>query len=154
MKHGIKDQDREKIAQCLSKILADTFVLAVKTQGFHWNVKGPHFYALHKMFEEQYGALQGALDPLAERLRALGMAAPSSLQAYAKLTSLKEQDKVPAAQAMVKELLGDHENLALLIHDSIEAIEGTRDEVTSDMLTERLEEHEKTAWMLRATLED
>ncbi len=154
MKLGIKDQDRETIALGLNKILADTFVLSVKTQGFHWNVKGPHFFALHKMFEEQYGALQAALDPLAERLRALGVAAPGSLQAYSKLASVKDQDKVPSAQAMLKELLQDHENLALLIHETIRTIEGTSDEVTTDMLTERLEDHEKTAWMLRATLED
>ncbi len=154
MKLGIKDQDRETIAQHLSKILADTFVLSVKTQGFHWNVKGPHFYALHKLFEEQYDALQDALDPLAERLRALGVPAPGAIAAYAKLTSLKEQDKIPAAQAMVKELLQDNEALALQIHATINAIEGTQDEVTADMLTERLERHEKAAWMLRSTLED
>jgi len=151
---GIKDQDREKIAQGLARILADTYVLTAKTQGFHWNVKGTHFYPLHKMFEEQYDALHEALDPLAERVRALGYTAPGSLQHMLKLTSLKEQDKVISAHNMLTELLEGHESLCKSIRSTIDAMDGTGDEVTSDLLTERLDEHEKTAWMLRATLEE
>ncbi|HYX39757.1 MAG TPA: Dps family protein [Oligoflexus sp.] len=151
---GIKDQDREKIAQGLAKILADTYVLSAKTQGFHWNVKGSHFYPLHKMFEEQYDQLHEALDPLAERVRALGYTAPSSLQDILKLTSLKEQEKVVSAHTMLGELLEGHETLSRSIRDTLGLIDNTRDDVTADFLTERLSEHEKTAWMLRATLEE
>ncbi len=151
---GIKDQDREKVAQGLAKILADTYVLSAMTQGFHWNVKGPNFYSFHKLFEEQYDALQDAIDPLAERIRALGYTAPGSLQSILKLSSLKEQDKILSAQAMVAELLEGHETLSRNIRNTIDSFEETRDEVTCDMLTERMEEHEKSAWMLRATLED
>jgi len=151
---GIQNQDREKVAQALVKILADTYVLFAKTQGFHWNVKGPQFYPLHKLFEEQYDALQEAIDPLAERLRALGFSAPGSLQGMLKLASIKEQDKVLSPHAMVGELLEAHEFLSKQIHSTLDAIEGTRDEVTADLLTERLADHEKSAWMLRATLED
>src|SRR6478736_3127805 len=138
---GIKQQDREKVAQPLAKVLADTYILAAKTQGFHWNVKGTHFYPLHKMFEEQYDALQDALDPIAERLRALGYSAPGSLQGILKLASIKEQDNVISGHNMVNELLEGHEALSKLIHSTIEGIDGTRDEVTSDLLTERLAEH-------------
>jgi starvation-inducible DNA-binding protein len=151
---GIKDQDREKIAQGLASILADTYVLTTKTQGFHWNVKGTHFYPLHKMFEEQYDALHGALDPLAERVRALGYTAPGSLQHILKLSRIKEQDKVISASHMLTELLENHEALCKSIRAAINAMDGTGDEATADLLTERLDDHEKTAWMLRATLEE
>ncbi len=149
---GIADRDREKIAQGLARVLADTFALYLKTHNFHWNVEGPMFNTLHLMFMEQYTELWNALDPLAERIRALGYPAPGSFKAYAKLASIEETDGVPEAMQMVRLLVKGHETVARTVRDVFAVAEKGGDEATVDLLTQRLQVHEKTAWMLRSLL--
>lgn len=136
----------------LSLMLADTYVLYLKTQNFHWNVTGPHFSALHKMFEDQYRQLAEAVDVIAERIRALKAPAPASFTQFLKLASLEEADNNLSADEMVQELLNDHESIAKSISKLFVIMQQCGDEVTLDMLIERKNEHDKTAWMLRSTL--
>jgi starvation-inducible DNA-binding protein len=149
---GINEQDRREIAAGLSRLLADTFTLYLKTHNFHWNVTGPMFQTLHLMFEEQYNELWTANDLIAERIRALGVFAPATYKEFARLTSIAEEDGVPAATQMVRQLVEGHETAARTARSVITIAENAADAPTADLLTERLQVHEKTAWMLRSLL--
>lgn len=150
---GISEKDRRKIAEGLSRLLADNFSLYLKTHNFHWNVKGPMFQTLHVMFETQYNELWIALDAIAERIRALGFPAPGTYTEYAKLSSIPETTGVPEAKEMVRLLVQGHEAVAKTARKIFPAVEKARDEPTADLLTQRMQVHEKTAWMLRSLLE-
>ena len=147
-------QDKEQIAKSLSVLLADSYTLYLKTHNFHWNVTGPMFQTLHLMFETHYNELALAVDLIAERIRALGLPAPASYVEFGKLTSIKESVKVPKAKEMIKQLLGDHQTVALTAKAAFPPAESAGDQATMDLLTQRMQLHEKTAWMLRSLLED
>ena len=149
---GIGAKDREKIAAGLSKVLADTYSLYLKTHNFHWNVEGPMFNTLHLMFMEQYTELWNALDAVAERIRSLGYPAPGTNSEFARLTSIDETEGVPEALEMVRLLVAGHEAVARTTRAAFPAAEKGGDESTADLLTQRLQVHEKTAWMLRSLL--
>ena len=149
---GIDARDRAKIAQGLSCVLADTYSLYLKTHNFHWNVEGPMFNTLHLMFMDQYTELWTALDAIAERIRALGFPAPGTYRAFSKLTTIEETDGVPAALDMVRLLVSGHEAVARTTRAVFPAVDLAGDESTADLLTQRLQVHEKTAWMLRSLL--
>lgn len=149
---GIGAQDREKIAAGLAKLLADTYSLYLKTHNFHWNVEGPMFNTLHLMFMEQYTELWNALDAVAERIRSLGYPAPGTYGEFARLTSIEETAGVPEALEMVRLLVAGHEAVARTARATFPAAEKGGDESTADLLTQRLQVHEKTAWMLRSLL--
>ena len=152
-KIGVNENGRRTVADALSAVLADTYTLYLKTQNFHWNVTGPHFKHYHEMFGEQYEELAEANDEIAERIRALGFHAPGSFSAFAKLKSLDEAgDNVPDASEMIRQLMSDHEALSTRARKVLEAAQGVGDEVTGDMMIERMTSHDKTAWMLRASL--
>lgn len=151
---GISESQRKEIAEGLSRLLADTYVLYGKTHGFHWNVTGPMFNTLHLMFMEQYTELWNALDVIAERIRALGVVAPHGGSTLAGLASIKEADQQPAALDMVRELVAGHEAVARTARSVFPLAEAASDEPTADLLTQRLQIHEKTAWMLRSLLEE
>lgn len=150
---GIKEQDRKNIAQGLSHLLADTYTLYLKTHYFHWNVTGPMFNTLHLMFETQYNELALAVDLIAERIRALDVYAPGTYRDFAKLTSIKETESVPKAQDMITELVAGHEAVCRTARTVFPSADAASDEATADLLTQRLQLHEKTAWMLRSMLE-
>jgi len=150
---GISEKDRKRIAEGLSRLLADNFSLYLKTHNFHWNVKGPMFQTLHVMFMEQYNELWTALDEIAERIRALGYPAPGTNAEFARLTSIAETAGVPEAREMVRLLVQGHEAVARTARKVFPAVEKAGDEPTADLLTQRLQVHEKTAWMLRSLLE-
>lgn len=146
--------DRKEVAKQLTLLLADTYALYLKTQNFHWNVKGTHFPVLHLMFEKQYQELAAAVDEIAERLRALGSQAPGSFSEFLELTSLEEaQGEIPAG-GMIEKLMHDHERLARSTQAMCSQAEEANDQASLDLFTERMRAHEKTAWMLRSTLED
>lgn len=149
---GISKKDRKAIADGLSKLLADTYTLYLKTHNFHWNVEGPMFNTLHLMFETQYNELALAVDAIAERIRALGHPAPGSYAAYAKLSSIKEETGVPKAEEMIRQLVDGQEAVARTARAVFPSAEKASDEPTADLLTQRLQIHEKTAWMLRSLL--
>ena len=151
---GISEKDRRKIAEGLSHLLADNYTLYLKTHNFHWNVKGPMFQTLHLMFMTQYNELWLALDQIAERIRSLGFPAPATYAEYAKLSSIAETPGVPEAKEMVRLLVQGHEAVAKTARKIFPAVEKAADEPTADLLTQRLQVHEKTAWMLRSLLED
>ena len=150
---GIPADRRAQIAQGLGRVLADSTVLYAKTHGFHWNVTGPMFNTLHLMFMEQYTELWNALDEIAERIRALGHMAPFGGSTYRDLSTIPETNGVPPAMAMVRELVEGHEAGARTIRTVFELADGANDQPTADLLTQRLQIHEKTAWMLRSLLE-
>lgn len=150
---GINQQDRQQIADGLSHLLADTYTLYLKTHNFHWNVTGPMFQTLHLMFEQHYNELSLAVDLIAERIRALGHYAPGSYADYARLTSIPEADGVPRAEDMIRQLVEGHETLCRTARSIFPSVERAGDEPTADLLTQRLQVHEKTAWMLRSLLE-
>ena len=150
---GIADKDRKAISEGLSHLLADSYTLYLTTHNFHWNVTGPMFRTLHLMFMEQYTEMWNALDVIAERIRSLGYPAPGTYAQFAALTSLKEPKGVPKAQEMSKMLVVGHEAVAKTARSIIDAADAGNDEVTLDLLTQRLQLHEKTSWMLRALLE-
>ena len=150
---GIPAEKREVIAEGLSRLLADSYTLYLKTHNFHWNVTGPMFQTLHTMFEQQYTELAMAVDEVAERIRALGHPAPGSYAAFSKLSAVHEAEGVPAAEDMVRELVVAHETVAKTARSIFDAAEEGHDEVTADLLTQRMAVHEKTAWMLRSLLE-
>jgi len=150
---GIAEPDRAKIADGLSRLLADTYTLYLKTHNFHWNVKGPMFQTLHLMFETQYNELALAVDLIAERIRALGFAAPGTYGAYAKLSSIPETDGVPEATEMVRLLVQGQEAVVRTARAIFPLVDKAADEPTADLLTQRMQVHEKTAWMLRSLLE-
>lgn len=150
---GIPDKERKKIADGLSRLLADTYTLYLKTHNYHWNVEGPMFQTLHTMFETQYTELALAVDLIAERIRALGHYAPGSYAQYAKLSSISEETGVPAAQDMIKNLVKGNEAVSKTARELFPVVEKSSDEPTADLLTQRMQIHEKTAWMLRSLLE-
>ncbi|HEY1049294.1 MAG TPA: DNA starvation/stationary phase protection protein [Prosthecobacter sp.] len=150
---GIPDKNREKVAALLAPLLADEYVLQAKTRNAHWNVVGPDFHAMHLFFEEQYTKLAEVIDEIAERIRMLGGTAPGSLGAFLKLTHLKELDsKLSHSAPFVKALLADHETIIREMRDAAEICQKVEDEGTNDFIIGLIQEHEKTAWMLRATL--
>ncbi|WP_017938726.1 Dps family protein [Zestomonas thermotolerans] len=149
---GIAEQDRAAIAEGLSRLLADTYTLYLKTHNFHWNVTGPMFNTLHLMFEQQYNELALAVDAIAERIRALGFPAPGTYAAYARLSSIKEEEGVPPATEMIKQLVEGQEAVARTARALFPLVDKVSDEPTADLLTQRLQVHEKTAWMLRSLL--
>jgi starvation-inducible DNA-binding protein len=149
---GIDDKDRAKIADGLSRVLADTYSLYLKTHNFHWNVEGPMFNTLHLMFMDQYTELWTALDAIAERIRSLGYPAPGTNSEFARLTSIDETPGVPDAMDMVRLLVSGHEAVARTARKTFPAVDKAGDESTADLLTQRLQVHEKTAWMLRSLL--
>ena len=150
---GIKEKDRKAIAEGLSNLLADTYSLYLKTQYFHWNVTGPMFITLHLRFETQYNELWLATDLIAERIRSLDVFAPGTYSQFAKLSTIKESDGVPKANDMIAELVAGHEAVCRTARSVFPAAEKASDEATADLLTQRLQVHEKTAWMLRSLLE-
>ena len=150
---GISEKDRAKIAEGLSHLLADTYTLYLKTHNFHWNVKGPMFQTLHLMFETQYNELALAVDMIAERIRALGFPAPGTYTEYAKLSSIKETSGVPEATQMIRLLVEGQEAVTRTARKIFSVVDKASDEPTADLLTQRMQIHEKTAWMLRALLE-
>jgi starvation-inducible DNA-binding protein len=150
---GIPADQRAQIAEALGRVLADSTVLYAKTHGFHWNVTGPMFNTLHVMFMQQYTEIWTALDEIAERIRALGHPAPFGGDTYSRLSSIPESQGVPAALEMVGELVAGHEAVARTIRGVFPLAEAANDQPTADLLTQRLQIHEKTAWMLRSLLE-
>ncbi len=147
---GISEADRKELAQGLSRLLADTYTLYLKTHNYHWNVTGPMFQTLHLMFEGQYNELALAVDAIAERIRALGFPAPGTYSQYAKLTTIKEDADVPSAQVMIRNLVEAQESVIRTARSIFPLAEKSSDETTADLLTQRLQIHEKTAWMLRS----
>ena len=150
---GIQEQDRKAIADGLSRLLADTYTLYLKTHNFHWNVTGPMFQTLHLMFETQYNELALAVDLIAERIRALGYPAPGTYSEYSKLSSIKEAPGVPKAEQMIRLLVEGQEAVVRTARSIFPVVEKVNDEPTADLLTQRMQVHEKTAWMLRSLLE-
>jgi starvation-inducible DNA-binding protein len=151
---GISEDDRIAIADGLSRLLADTYTLYLKTHNFHWNVTGPMFNTLHLMFEGQYTELALAVDLIAERIRALGVHAPATYSAYARLTSIPETEGVPKATEMIQLLVEGQESVTRTARSIFEIVDKASDEPTADLLTQRMQVHEKTAWMLRSLLEE
>lgn len=150
---GIEEGARKEIAEGLSRLLADTYTLYLKTHNFHWNVTGPMFQTLHLMFETQYTELALAVDLIAERIRALGFPAPGSYSDYARLSSIPEATGVPKAEDMIRQLVEGQEAVARTARSVFPTVEQVNDEPTADLLTQRLQVHEKAAWMLRSLLE-
>ena len=154
MDNGIAQKDREKISEGLSKLLADTFTLYMATHNFHWNVKGPMFNTLHNMFMVQYTELWNAVDPIAERIRSLGFPAPGTFKEFVKLSSIKEPAGVPKAEEMIAILISGNEAVARTARSILPLADDANDQPTLDLLTQRLDVHEKTTWMLRSLLDD
>jgi len=150
---GISDKDRKAIADGLARLLADTYTLYLQTHNFHWNVTGPMFQTLHLMFETQYNELALAVDLVAERIRALGYPAPGTYAEYSKLSSIKETRGVPKATEMIRLLVAGQEAVVRTARSIFPVVEKANDEPTADLLTQRMQTHEKTAWMLRSLLE-
>ncbi len=150
---GINNTDREKIAQGLSALLADSFTLYLKTHNFHWNVTGPMFNTLHVMFMDQYTELWNALDLIAERIRALGVAAPGTYREFSKLTCIVESEGKVRAEDMIRQLVAGQEAVVRTARDIFALAEQANDQPTADLLTQRMQIHEKNAWMLRSLLE-
>ncbi len=156
MKHaikiGINEHDRVAVAEGLARMLADTYMLYLKTHNFHWNVTGPLFNTLHLMFEQQYTELATAVDEIAERIRALGVAAPGSFAQFAQLASIKEETGVPSAEEMIAQLVADQEAVVRTARSVFPLADKAGDEPSADLLTQRMQVHEKTAWMLRSMI--
>lgn len=150
---GINEKDRAAIAEGLSRLLADSYTLYLKTHNFHWNVTGPMFNTLHLMFETQYTELALAVDLIAERIRALGYPAPGTYAEFARLSSIKDAQGVPKAEDMIRELVAGQEAVVRTARAVFAAVEGASDEPSADLLTQRMQVHEKNAWMLRSLLE-
>jgi len=150
---GIPPKSRAQIAAGLSRVLADSYTLYLKTHNYHWNVTGPQFNTLHTMFEQQYTELATAVDEIAERIRALGHPAPGSYRAFAKLTKIEEEEKVPRAAEMIRQLVIGQETVVRTAREIFPLADEAHDEPTADLLTQRMQLHEKNAWMLRSMLE-
>ncbi len=150
---GISDQQRDAIAKALGPLLADTYMLYLKTHNYHWNVTGMNFQSLHAMFEEQYTELAGAIDDIAEHIRTLGHFAPGSFKEYSKLTSITEEEGLPDDRTMVERLLVANETVIRTARKALPACEEAGDEASLDLVTERLRTHSKVAWMLRSHLQ-
>ena len=151
---GISEADRQTIVDGLSRLLADSYTLYLQTHNFHWNVTGPMFNTLHTMFMTQYTEQWGALDLIAELIRALGFPAPGTYAEYARLSSVKEVTGVPKAMEMVRILVDAQEATARTARSLFPVVEAANDQPTADLITQRLDVHEKTAWMLRSLLEE
>lgn len=149
---GISKDNREQIAASLSRLLADSYTLYLQTHNFHWNVTGPQFRELHLMFEEHYTELALAVDEIAERIRTLGCVAPGTYRAFAELSSVKEVDGVPEAKEMVSILMQAHETVVRTSREALKVAQEAEDESSASLIGDRMRIHEKTAWMLRATL--
>ncbi len=149
---GIGEADRIAIAEGLSRLLADSYTLYLKTHNYHWNVVGPMFSTLHLMFEEQYTELALAVDQIAERIRALGEPAPGSYREFAELSSVPEEDDQPDANEMIRRLVEGQEAVVRTARSVFPVTDAANDEATADLLTQRMQVHEKTAWMLRSLL--
>jgi starvation-inducible DNA-binding protein len=147
---GIHEAHRTQVVSELERVLADTYTLYLKTHNFHWNVTGPRFNDLHAMFMVQYTEMWTAVDLIAERIRSLGSPAPGSYKDFARLSSVKEADGVPSAEAMVAQLLAGHETVIRTLRAALGPADEANDQVSLDLLTQRLQVHEKTAWMLRS----
>lgn len=152
IKTGLSKAERTGVAAELSKVLADSYAVYQKTHGYHWNVRGPEFFALHNLLEQQYREQWEALDEIAERIRGLGELAPQGYAAFANLTSIKDGDPEKDAKAMLEELMRDHETVVATARQALKVADEDGDDVTADLMTQRLAAHEKAAWMLRATL--
>ena len=150
---GITKKQREAIAHELSKLLADSYLLYVKTHNFHWNVKGPMFQTLHLLFESEYTELAVAVDTIAERTRALGCPAPGSYKQFKKLSDIKEEEGVPKAEQMIVQLVEGQETIVKTARAAIKVAQKAEDEPSVDLLTQRMQVHEKNAWMLRSLLD-
>lgn len=152
---GIEEAERKEIAEGLSQLLADTYLLYVKTHGYHWNVTGPQFNTLHLMFEEQYNELALAVDQIAERIRALGFPAPASYGEFTRLASVPEDGDGdwPGAEEMIRRLVKGQEAVVRTARGVFPAVERAGDQPTADLLAQRMQVHEKTAWMLRSMLQ-
>ncbi len=149
---GISADDRTAIADGLSHVLADSYTLYLKTHNYHWNVVGPMFNTLHLMFETHYNELALAVDEIAERIRALGAPAPGSYREFAELSAIEEDADRPDAEEMIRRLVIGHERVAKTAREMFDVVEHASDEPTADLLTQRMQVHEKTAWMLRSML--
>ena len=150
---GIPTEQREQIADGLARLLADSYTLYLKTHNFHWNVTGPSFNALHTMFETQYTELALAVDQIAERIRALGVFAPGSYRQFGALTSIEEETEVPSAKEMIRLLVEGQEAVVRTARSIFPVADAAGDEPTADLLTQRMQTHEKNAWMLRSMLD-
>jgi starvation-inducible DNA-binding protein len=150
--NGITESDRKQIAEGLSRLLADTYTLYLKTHKFHWNVTGPMFQSLHLMFETQYQELADAVDLIAERIRALGYPSPGSYIEFTQLSDIKEENYLPNATEMIRLLTEGHETVVRTARSFFPAAENVHDEATADLLTQRMQIHEKAAWMLRSLI--
>ena len=149
---GINERDRKQIAEGLSRLLADTYALYLKSHNYHWNVTGPMFQTLHVMFETQYTELAEAVDLIAERIRALGFPAPATFRAFTELTSIAEDEGVPTAEEMIQNLVEGQELVVRTARSVFPVAQKASDEPTADLLTQRMQTHEKSAWMLRSML--
>jgi starvation-inducible DNA-binding protein len=149
---GIETKDRKEICKALSKLLADSYLLYLKTQNYHWNVTGKMFQSLHVLFEAQYRDLAEAVDVIAERIRALGEFAPGSFSSFVKLTSIKEETSIPTAEEMVHNLVQGNEAVVASAREIIQLSEECEDDVTADLMVSRMQKHEKNAWMLRSMI--
>ena len=149
---GINKEDRENISSGLARLLADSYTLYLKTHNYHWNVTGPQFNTLHMMFETQYTELALAVDEIAERIRALGVKAPGSYSEFAKLTNIEEGDGNETAEEMIRQLAIGQETVVRTAREAFPAADAANDEPTADLLTQRMQIHEKNAWMLRSML--
>jgi starvation-inducible DNA-binding protein len=151
---GIPDEERGAIAEGLSRLLADSYTLYLKTHNYHWNVTGPQFSTLHTLFEQQYTELAVAVDDIAERIRALGHPAPGSYTAFAALSSVPEETGAPKATDMIRRLVEGQETIVRTARGVFPLVDAAHDEPSADLLTQRMQVHEKNAWMLRSLLED
>jgi starvation-inducible DNA-binding protein len=152
MNIGISEKDRKAVCKSLNKLLADTYLLYLKTQNYHWNVTGPMFQSLHSLFEKQYQEQALAVDEVAERIRALGEYAPGSFAAFSKTSSIKEETLIPSADAMIHNLVQGNEAVVTTAREIISLADSCEDDVTSDLMIERMQVHEKNAWMLRSLI--
>lgn len=150
---GITEKNRDQVADGLAGVLADTYTLYLKTHNFHWNVTGPMFGSLHLLFETQYQELALAIDTIAERIRALGDFVPATFKQFQEMSDIKETEEIPKATEMIAQLLDGHEIVTRNAREVIEKAEKLDDQATADLLTARLDAHEKAAWMLRSHLE-
>lgn len=150
---GIDAKNREEISKGLSRLMADSYTLYLKTHYFHWNVTGPMFQTLHLMFEQQYNELALAVDLIAERIRALGFPAPGTYSEFIRLTAIAETNGIPTADEMIRLLLEGHETVIRTARSCFPEVQAVNDEATNDLLTQRITLHEKTAWMLRSLLD-
>lgn len=149
---GLSEDQRRELAEGLSRLLADSYTLYLKTHNFHWNVTGPMFQSLHLMFEEQYTELATAVDLIAERIRALGFPAPGTYREFAAASSISESEGVPDAMSMVRELVEGQEAVIRTARSVFTTADEAGDQTSADLLTQRMQIHEKTAWMLRSIL--